>query len=302
MMQPASLPTHLTSAPKPELKIANEPAASETSSTAPPSENVPSSDRMRDKTKHFVRTSVDDAVKPIEALQALILGNERFRSGNPNRTVTHMDMRKALVDYGQAPHAAIVGCADSRCPVEALFDAMPGDLFVLRNAGNTCTHAEGSIVGSLEFCIGPLGTNLIVVLGHTNCGAVAGATKNYMANKAKAAASPADGKAAPASALQGLLQDLGSVAEKAHQELGQDASVEAVAAHAVKVNVFHTMDFLLKFSQPIREKIMKGEAQLQGAVYHLETGHVDFLGCSPAQDKLLGSDATLPPSMAPASR
>ena len=70
-------------------------------------------------------------------------------------------MRKALVKEGQAPHTAIIGCADSRAPLETVFDAMPGDIFVLRNAGNTCTHAEGSVVGSLEFCIGALGTKIL---------------------------------------------------------------------------------------------------------------------------------------------
>eukprot|EP00438_Fugacium_kawagutii_P022911 Skav224173 [mRNA] locus=scaffold2007:409572:410854:+ [translate_table: standard] len=67
-------------------------------------------------------------------------------------------MRTRLVDEGQAPYAAILGCADSRAPLEKVFDAMPGDIFVLRNAGNTCTHAEGSMVGSLEFATGKLGT------------------------------------------------------------------------------------------------------------------------------------------------
>jgi len=69
-------------------------------------------------------------------------------------------MRKALVKEGQAPHTAIIGCADSRAPLETVFDAMPGDIFVLRNAGNTCTHSEGSMVGSLEFCLGALNTKM----------------------------------------------------------------------------------------------------------------------------------------------
>ena len=94
-------------------------------------------------------------------------------------------MCEALATKGQAPHTAIVGCADSRCPLETLFDALPGDLFVLRNAGNTCTHAEGSILGSLEFCTGALNTKLIFVLGHTNCGAIKGATAAYFAAKKK---------------------------------------------------------------------------------------------------------------------
>ena len=115
------------------------------------------------------------------ALQTLKAGNERFVVGAPAAGKVHHSMREALATKGQAPHTAIVGCADSRCPLETLFDALPGDLFVLRNAGNTCTHAEGSILGSLEFCTGALNTQLIFVLGHTNCGAIKGATAAYFA-------------------------------------------------------------------------------------------------------------------------
>lgn len=70
-------------------------------------------------------------------------GNQRFIKGEQINTRTSEKMREDLVDLGQAPHSAIIGCADSRVPLETIFDTMPGDIFVLRNAGNTCTHAEG---------------------------------------------------------------------------------------------------------------------------------------------------------------
>ena len=70
-------------------------------------------------------------------------GNQRFIKGDPINTLSTEKMREDLVDLGQAPHSAIIGCADSRVPLETIFDTMPGDIFVLRNAGNTCTHAEG---------------------------------------------------------------------------------------------------------------------------------------------------------------
>jgi len=251
-----------------------------------------SSDRVHSKAKHFVRTGVDQALKPFEALQALILGNERYRSGQQASVMAHFEMRRALVNYGQAPLAAIVGCADSRCPVETLFDAMPGDLFVLRNAGNTCTHAKGSMVASLEYCIGNLGTKLILVLGHTSCGAIAGATKTYLAKKGCS-----EKTSVRATCLDGLLQDLGHVAEQSHQQLGDKAGLEEIAAHAVKVNVFHTISTLLKFSQPIRAKVDSGEVEIHGAVYNMEFGHVDMLGPSPDQKQILVSDAKLPPFM-----
>ena len=148
-------------------------------------------------------------------------------------------MREALVNCGQAPHSAIFGSADSRAPIDSLFDAMPGDLFVLQNAGNTCTHAEGSMVGSLEFCVSKLGTRLILVLGHTQCGAVTGAVQTYL----QGGSSKAIG-----CALEGLLMDLTNVAEQASKDLGLGADLNQLAAHAVRVNVFHTMNFLLKFS------------------------------------------------------
>eukprot|EP00435_Cladocopium_sp_Y103_P016652 s2325_g4.t1 len=242
----------------------------------------------------FVRTTESSAVSPFEALKILEEGNKRFVLGAPKTSATQ-DMRRALVDKGQAPHAAIVGCSDSRAPIETVFDAMPGDLFVLRNAGNTCTHAEGSIVGSLEFCVGKLGSRLILVMGHTACGAINGATATYLADKTAAT------RAEPTCALEGLLFGLTKVAQDAYQELGQTASEAELAAHAVQVNVFHSINFLLKFSQPIRDLVAKGELEVQGAIYNLETGRVNFLGQSPKQAELLASKMHVPPGVAGAS-
>ena len=199
-------------------------------------------------------------------------------------------MRNALVDMGQAPHTAIIGCADSRAPLETIFDAMPGDIFVLRNAGNTCTHAEGSMVGSVEFCTGKLDVRMILVLGHTKCGAVYGATNAYLEAKKNKVSNVN-------SALEGLLLDLAPVAEKAVADMGAHSDADEVAAHAVKVNVFHTIDFLLKYSAPIREKVKSGQVEIQGGVYHLDTGKVEFMGRSPQQSELLSSNLGLPPSM-----
>ena len=246
---------------------------------------------------HGVRTGDDASVAPEKALEMLKEGNDRFVTGAPASVAANSPMRKALVKSGQAPHTAIVGCADSRAPIETLFDAMPGEIFVLRNAGNTCTHAEGAMVGSLEFCTGKLGSRLIVVLGHTKCGAIVGATQTYLASK-----DSRKEKLPPGSALEGLLLDLSGVAGQAADELGRGATADQIAAHAVKVNVFHTMSFLLKFSQPLREAVASGKVDLQGAIYHLETGRVEFLGHNPEQSALLASKSSLPPSMDQALR
>ena len=77
-------------------------------------------------------------------------GNERFATGAVTAGTTSSEMRKALVKYNQAPHSAIIGCADSRVPVDTIFDATPGELFVLRNAGNTCSWANIALIALLE--------------------------------------------------------------------------------------------------------------------------------------------------------
>ena len=201
---------------------------------------------------HGVRTAADSAVAAEDALKMLKDGNDRFAVGAPLAKHATAKMREALVSHGQAPHAAVFGCADSRVPVDTIFDAMPGDLFVLRNAGNTCTHAEGSMVGSLEFCCGKLGSKLILVLGHTQCGAIAGATKTYLTSKGGNSTKNAG------CALEGLLIGLSRVAEQAEEELGVGARLDHLVAHSVKVNVFHSIDFLLKFSEPLRKLVKSG--------------------------------------------
>eukprot|EP00439_Symbiodinium_sp_Y106_P008709 s5585_g1.t1 len=219
-----------------------------------------------------VRTGVDNRVPALEALNLLKEGNERFAVGAPISKMSASSMVNALASAGQAPFAAILGSADSRAPIDSLFDAMPGDLFVLRNAGNTCTHAEGSMVGSLEFCVSKLGTRLILVLGHTDDLAVRGALATHLYGSTSKSIG---------SALEGLLMDLTSVAEEACKDLGPFADLDQLAAHAVRVNVFHSVNFLLKFSETLRGYVRSGELMIQGGIYHLSTGRVEFLGDDP---------------------
>jgi|HubBroStandDraft_4_1064222.scaffolds.fasta_scaffold218174_2 carbonic anhydrase len=104
---------------------------------------------------------------PNAALARLLEGNRRFAEGRPEAAVASAD-RIALAD-AQRPFAAILGCSDSRVPVETVFDQGPGELFVIRLAGNIVT-AEG--LGSIEYAVEVLGSSLVVVLGHSSCGAV----------------------------------------------------------------------------------------------------------------------------------
>jgi len=238
-----------------------------------------------------VRTTTDGPMPHKEALQILKDGNERFITGETLSGNVTNGMRTALVKEGQAPLAAIIGCADSRAPLETVFDAMPGDIFVLRNAGNTCTHAEGSMIGSLEFCVGALGTKMVMVLGHTACGAIKGATATHLQSKA-------GNKPQVTKALDALLQGLSVVAKKAADELGPGATEEQIVKRTITMNVFHSINFLLQYSSLIREKVASGEVEIQGGVYDLESGEVEFLGPSPAQASLVKSGAVLPPSLA----
>ena len=104
-----------------------------------------------------------------EAYQRLIEGNARYAAGKPRQAAVTAALRNDLYTNGQFPYAAIVACSDSRVPVELIFDAGPGELFVIRTAGNIVGLFE---MGSLEFAVGQLKTLLVVVLGHDKCGAV----------------------------------------------------------------------------------------------------------------------------------
>lgn len=232
-----------------------------------------------------VRTSKVPACPPQEALTLLKAGNERF-TGAETQLIDRealKDDRKAFVADGQKPMAAIVSCADSRAPVDHIFDTIPGDLFVLRNAGNTLARAEGSFVGSLEYAISHLDTKLILILGHTKCGAVCGATKTFLSQK--------DMTCAPCkeqSALEVMLAGIVPSAKQAAAEL-PGASEDQIATRAIKVNVFLSMQRLFQYSPVVRKMVMSGEVQVHGGIYDLETGKVDFLGEHPSQSILISS-------------
>jgi len=264
--------------------------ASESACTAPaptPALEVKAEAKFERKVSdytHGVRTQHDSGTSPERALEKLREGNARFVKGGDTSTDQFKpEYLTALAVHGQAPMVSVLGCADSRAPIEIMFDCKPGDIFVLRNAGNSLSHAEGSVVGSLEYSIGPLGAKLILVLGHTKCGAMAGATQ-VMLNAKTAAASGAPAKQ---TTLEKLLAGLAPVAAQAQQELPSGASEAEIAAKAIEVNVFAGMARLLIYSEPVREKVKSGDVQVHGAVYDIVTGEVKFLGQHPKQKDIL---------------
>ncbi|CAJ1390279.1 unnamed protein product [Effrenium voratum] len=234
-----------------------------------------------------VRMVGDAPLPPQEALRLLKEGNQRFARGEARaaRGQNIHQEQMQLDRAGEAPHTAVIGCADMRAPVDTVFDALPGDLFVLRNVGNTCSSAECSMIGSLEFCVNAINTRNIMVIGHKHCGAIKKATQALL--------HPHQQEEQVSKSLNVLLKRLSHIASKAVAELGTSADEEAIVSHAVKMtNVFHTIDSVLKHSSFLRVKVQKGEVEVHGGLFDFQTGQVEFLGPSPQQANIVKKWAT----------
>jgi len=206
-----------------------------------------------------------------EALKLLTDGNHRFMEGKAIHPRQDAARRALTFGQGQHPFAAVLSCADSRVPVEVIFDQGIGDLFVVRVAGNVAATDE---LGSMEYAVDHLGLPLVVVLGHSQCGAVAAVV---------------EGAKLPGS-LGPLLAPIKPAVSKAMEE-NPGAAAEALLAAAIRNNVFQAMEDVLRKSPMIKAKVKAGEVKLLGAVYELDTGKVEWLGPHPDQEKLLGGKA-----------
>jgi len=197
---------------------------------------------------------------PEESLARLMAGNQRFREStgaSSARSFSEQQAKKV-----QQPFAIILGCSDSRTPVEILFDQGFGELFVVRVAGNIVAP---SVVGSIEFAAAQFGSRLVVVMGHTRCGAVAAtvhAIETGLGSESKNIRSITD-RIAP---------HLGNLVRPGVKVLDPDAVIE----EAVRANVRASADHLRHGSQIIEELVASGRVAVVGAEYNLETGEVDF--------------------------
>lgn len=204
------------------------------------------------------RMPVRHPVTALEALARLKEGNARFLSNVRSiEALASQSNRDALL-RGQAPFAIILSCSDSRAPAELLFDCGLGDLFVVRVAGNVVAP---SLVGSVEFAAATFGTELVVVMGHTRCGAV-NATINAI-TRDTAAISP-------------NVADIVSRIEPALRELTQTLEGDALVHAAIRANVRSSADHLRHGSRLLEERVEQGRLLVVGAEYALETGQVDF--------------------------
>ena len=196
-----------------------------------------------------------------EALERLREGNRRFiDDSRTSESLTSTQRRQALT-AGQEPFAAILGCSDSRVPVEIVFDQGLGDLFVIRVAGNIVAPSQ---VGSVEFVAERFKTRLVVVLGHTNCGVIQATLEQLQG--------PGELRSRNVHSIVNRVRP--SVEGLLETSLKYDQA--ALVHHAVRANVRASADHL-RHGSPIIEQLIQTEGLLVvGAEYSLESGVVDF--------------------------
>jgi carbonic anhydrase len=200
--------------------------------------------------------AAEATMTPKQALSRLVAGNRRFvndKVTNPRRTT----VRRVEIAQGQNPFATLVSCSDSRVPLELIFDQGLGDLFVVRVAGNTA--ADALVIGSVEYAATVLSTPLIMVLGHTECGAVKAAIDAVT----NGTVYPGDLPAVIAPVIPAVQQ----TASSPEAEQLQDATV---------ANVQNQTEGLAAV-QLLAQKVSAGAMQIVGAVYDLHTGKVSVL-------------------------
>lgn len=196
------------------------------------------------------------AITPTMATAMLKAGNQRFLDGKVIQRNLHEQVKDTST--GQYPFAAVVSCIDSRIPTEVIFDQGIGDIFNARVAGN---FVNEDILGSLEFACKLAGSKVIVIMGHTSCGAVKGACDHAK--------------------LGNLTQMLDKImpavdsTETSHEEVRNSSNLDFVNRVAVK-NVALTIENIKAQSSVLNEMFESGSIDIVGAIYDVKTGKVDF--------------------------
>jgi carbonic anhydrase len=197
-----------------------------------------------------------DMPSPELSLERLAEGNLRFRQGTA--TASARAWNPDLAGAAQRPFAIILGCSDSRTPVEILFDQGFGDLFVVRIAGNIVAP---SVVGSIEFAASQFGSRLVVVMGHTRCGAITATVKAI-----------ATGLGPESKNIRAITDRIAPHVE----HLVRPGATENVVREAMHANVRASADHLRHGSRLLEELVLGGQLSVVGAEYELETGAVRF--------------------------
>jgi carbonic anhydrase/SulP family sulfate permease len=211
---------------------------------------------------------VQQSLKPADVLQILKDGHERFLVGKP--LVRDLRRQAGATATGQFPIAAVLGCIDSRAPVEHIFDLGVGDAFVARIAGNV---ARDKMIGSLEFACGVAGAKLLLVLGHTSCGAVKASVDLKVAGKTASEATGCD----HLDELVGIIQ--GSIDSSQLKDFSNwaDDKKKGFVDEVARKNVLNTMNYIREKSRILDRLVRENKIMIVGAVYDVNTGKVEFL-------------------------
>ncbi len=219
---------------------------------------------LHNKNKDMIITQTKESqagITPSKAINMLKEGNQRFVAGNPAHRDLHAQVKQTAT--GQYPFAAVVSCIDSRIPTEIIFDQGIGDIFNARIAGN---FVNEDILGSLEFACKLAGSKVIVVMGHTSCGAVKGACDNAQLGN-----------------LTQMLSKLMPAVNSVSTGPGADRSSRNIDfVNAVsKKNVELTINDIKLRSNVLLDMYNNGEIDIVGAMYDVSSGNVDFLNFQP---------------------
>jgi len=201
------------------------------------------------------------ALAPQDALQRLRDGNRRFVANVRGSEAYVSHLRRAELTEGQEPFAIILGCSDSRVPAEIVFDQGLGDLFVIRVAGNIVAPSQ---IGSVEFAAAKFGTRLVVVLGHSQCGAITATIAEMQ--------KPTENQSRNLRAIVDRVRP--SIESLLTTDLPRDS--EGFVMHAVRANIRASVDHLRHGSELLEGLIRDEDLLVVGAEYSLETGVVNF--------------------------
>jgi len=208
-------------------------------------------------------------ISALEGLARLKAGNRHFVSEHPDHDDHVTRTRRRELVHGQEPFAIILGCSDSRVPAEIVFDQGLGDLFVIRVAGNIIAP---SLVGSVEFAVERFGTRLVVVLGHSSCGAVQATLEDLE--------QPIESRSTNLHAIVNRIRPV--VEPLMETELGKDR--ELLLKRAVRANIRASTNQLRHGSSFLERSVQNEGLLIVGAEYSLETGVVDFFDGALATD------------------
>ncbi|WP_278683539.1 carbonic anhydrase [Paraclostridium bifermentans] len=205
---------------------------------------------LSNENQNIIQTYSYTKEDPLSRLKKV---NEIYLDATYNKNIIDKDARKKLKESGQKPYAVVLTCSDSRVVPENIFYTGLGELFVVRVAGNVI---DNTVLGSIEYAISKLDVPLVVVMGHNDCGAVEGASKDHV-----------DGK------LETIVQKIKPSYEKAKLQGG---SQEEIYNNAVKFNTENSMN-LIKENEIIKKYIDEKKVKVTGANYDMKTGLVKWL-------------------------